>query len=391
MSAAAAGGATIPGTRFPSESVVTVEALASLCARLKRLDAIALDTEFVRTRTFFARLGLVQISDGSTCYLVDPIAVRDLSPLAEILAAEKPVKVLYSCSEDMEVLYHSCCVVPQGVFDAQIAAGVLGYSFTGGYQALVKELLGVELPKGATRSNWCRRPLSAAQLFYAIEDVEHLLQVYEILVKKLKEQGRFEWAIEEFAALSDVSKIDPDPETYYLKLKQVASMKPRQLAALRELCAWREKQARRRDRPRNFVVKDSVLVQMARRSPRCREDFERYDSIHPREIQRSHKFWLRILHRAAAMPDEELPKDMREYRRTSNFDRLVKALRAAVVARSESLGVQSEILAPRRMLEGYAFHVLNGNNGSCSCLNGWRRKVLGDDLEAAARRELQDS
>lgn len=384
------GGVAIPGTRLPSASIISPRGLNALCDHLRGQDRIALDTEFVRTRTFFARLGLIQICDGETGYLIDPIAVKDLSPLAPILEAERPVKVLYSCSEDLEVLYHQCGVVTHGIFDAQIAAGIVGYGFAGGYQALVKALLDVDIPKHATRTNWCKRPLSNEQLFYAIEDVEHLLQVHDLLAARLVELGRMSWAEEEFAALSDASKIDPDPDAYYLRLRQCGSMKPRQLAALRRLCAWREREARRRDRPRSYVVKDAVLVAMARRPPRSVDDFKRFDGIHPREIQRSHKTWLNILSEAESLPPEALPPDRRHRRRTAHFDRVVKALRAAAQTQSEELGVQSDLLAPRRLLEDVASRVLHGPQQTCCTSrdeDGWRADVLAGPFDEAVRNE----
>ncbi|HEV7516781.1 MAG TPA: ribonuclease D, partial [Thermoanaerobaculia bacterium] len=205
------------------QPVVAVEsgaALAAAAAGWSGVQALALDTEFVRERTFFPRLGLVQVSDGHAAYLVDPLAIADLAPLAATLRAPGTIKVLHSASEDLEVFQRSLSAVPEPLFDTQIGAALAGVGASLGYQKLVATVLGVELGKGETRTDWLARPLSPAQRSYAAEDVAYLLPVYERLRAELLRLGRFDWALADSAALlAGLTRLDEDPESAYLRIR----------------------------------------------------------------------------------------------------------------------------------------------------------------------------
>ena len=264
---------------------------------------MALDTEFVRERTFFQKLGLVQVAVDDADWLIDPLAVRDLQPLVELLRAPAVVKVVHAASEDIEVLHHTLGTEPRPLFDTQVGAALAGGAAAQGYARLVAAELGVELHKGETRTDWLRRPLTQGQIEYAAEDVVHLLPLYRLLSRRLEEQGRLAWALEDSAALADPARFAEAPERAYLRLRAAGRLGRRQLGALRALAAWRDTEARRRDIPRRFLLRDELLLALAARQPKTLRELERLPSYDPRQGARDAGTWLEILERAAGLPD----------------------------------------------------------------------------------------
>jgi len=372
----------------PPPALVTDAAVLAAAARpWEARGALALDTEFVRERTFFPRLGLVQLADGAAVTLVDPLAVADLSPLLAALRAPGPVKVLHSASEDLEVFYRAWGIVPAPLFDTQIAAALAGIGPSLGYQRLVQTLLGVELPKGETRTDWLARPLSAAQLAYAAEDVVHLPPLYELLSAELERLGRLAWAHEDSAALAaGLSRLDEDPQRAYLRLRGAGRLTRRQLASLRALAAWREGEARRRDLPRNFVLREELLLGLATRRPATAGELERVPSFDVRQAARDGAVWLELIRAAEALPADELPPEPDRLPVTPAFKRLEAELRAIVAQRAAALGLPNEVLASRRNLDSLLKSAaLDPEPRLPRALAGWRREVVGEDLLAAVR------
>ena len=382
------GGLTVA----PAAELVTDSAALAAAARgWEGKGTLALDTEFVRERTFFPRLGLVQLSDGGAVTLVDPLAVADLAPLLAALGhpgpAGGPVKVLHSASEDLEVLYRAYGVVPEPLFDTQIAAALAGLGTSLGYQKLVAAVFGVELPKGETRTDWLARPLSPAQLAYAAEDVAYLPALYERLSEELDRLGRLAWAREDSAALAaSLARLDEDPELAYLRRKGAGRLSRRQLAALRALAAWREREARRRDLPRSFVLKEDLLLVLAARRPKTPRELARLPSFDPRQAARDGAVWLELIREAEALPEEDLPPEPARLPITAGFRELETALRAIVARRAAELGLPGEVLAPRRTLDAILRSAATDPEPRLPReLAGWRREVVGEDLLAAAR------
>lgn len=378
------GGLTVA----PAAELVTDSAALAAAARgWEGKGALAVDTEFVRERTFFPRLGLVQLSDGGAVTLVDPLAVADLAPLLGALAASGPVKVLHSASEDLEVLYRAYGIVPEPLFDTQIAAALAGLGTSLGYQKLVAAVFGVELPKGETRTDWLARPLSPAQLAYAAEDVAYLPALYERLSAELDRLGRLAWAREDSAALAaSLARLDEDPEFAYLRRKGAGRLSRRQLAVLRALAAWREREARRRDLPRSFVLKEDLLLALATRRPKTPRELARLSSFDPRQAARDGAVWLELIREAEALPEEDLPPEPARLPITAGFRELETALRAVVARRAAELGLPGEVLAPRRTLDAILKSAATDSEPRLPReLAGWRREVVGEDLLAAAR------
>ncbi|HSU82500.1 MAG TPA: ribonuclease D [Thermoanaerobaculia bacterium] len=363
----------------------TDAALAAAAEGWAQAPVLGLDTEFVRTNTFYHRLGLIQISDGAVSWLVDPLAARDLSPLAAVFRSPG-VKVLHSASEDIEVFYRALGVLPEPLFDTQIAGALAGAGAFLSYQKLVAAYLGVELAKEETRTDWLARPLSPGQLAYAAEDVAYLVPLYERLTADLESLGRLDWVLEDSAALLDTSRFQEDDESAYLRIKGAGRLDRRQLGALQTLSSWREKEARRRDLPRNFVLKEGLLLDLAVRRPREERDLKRLPSFDARQAARDGATWLQLLAQAAERPESELPPRISGKPFSPAAREVETRLRDKVRERAAELNVPPEILAPRRALDA----LLRLNLGKPDPrlpheLEGWRRRAIGEDLLREAR------
>ena len=282
--------------------ITSNEDLAQASRLWAEAPVLGLDTEFVRTNTFFHKLGLIQVSDGRTSWLVDPLAARDLTPLAAVFRSPG-VKVLHSASEDMEVFYRGLGVLPEPLFDTQVAGALAGAGAFLSYQKIVAAYLGVELAKEETRTDWIARPLSAAQLAYAAEDVAFLVPLYERLKSDLESQDRLSWPFEDSASLLDTSRFEEDSEGAYLRVKGAGRLDRRQLAALRSLAAWRDREARRRDMPRSFVLKEDLLLTLATRRPKVLRDLQKLPSYDPRQGARDAETWLQLIEETEALPE----------------------------------------------------------------------------------------
>jgi ribonuclease D len=371
--------ATTPASpTVPIDWIDTAAGLQEAAARWRRATALGIDTEFVRERTFYPRLGLLQVADGARSSLIDPLALADLEPLRELLADPAIVKVAHSPSEDLEVLFHRFGEFPAPLFDTQAAAGLAGLDPTMSYQRLVREILGVELAKGETRTDWLRRPLSMAQLEYAAHDVELLLPLHAALRPRLEANGRLPWLLEESARLGDAARFLPPPEEAWRRFGGLGALDRKQLAALRALAEWRERQARERDLPRNFVLKESALLTLARRRPQSLQELAAVPDLLPKQVERHGETLLRILGEVRQLAPEDLPapppRGARDERGRQLVDRLVEAVRL----RAEAMGVTPTLLASRRELKQLL--VASAAALPPPSLAGWRWEQIGGDL-----------
>lgn len=232
--------------------ISTHQALLDFCQRAREFDAIAVDTEFLRERTFHPRLCLVQIATPAESVAVDPLVIDDLSPLAELMADESVTKVFHACSQDMEVMLHTVGVLPRPIFDTQVAAAFLGERQQISYGALVQTFCGVSLPKTESLTDWSRRPLTDKQIEYAIDDVKYLIVAYTEMMSRLRELGRVDWVLDELRPLADESHYRADRHEAFRKVKRINSCSRHQLGIARELAAWREDRAERRNIPRKW-------------------------------------------------------------------------------------------------------------------------------------------
>ncbi|HEX4495541.1 MAG TPA: ribonuclease D [Thermoanaerobaculia bacterium] len=365
--------------------------LAAAARTWAEAPVLGLDTEFVRTNTFYHRLGLIQVSAGPASWLVDPLAARDLSPLAAVFRSPG-VKVIHSASEDIEVFYRALGVLPEPLFDSQIAGALAGAGAFLSYQKLVAAYLGVELAKEETRTDWMARPLSPGQLAYAAEDVAYLAPLYERLTAELEGLGRLSWVFEDSAALLDTSRFQEDDEAAYLRIKGAGRLDRRQLGALQTLAAWREKEARQRDLPRNFVLKEALLLDLASRRPKLPKDLPRLAAFDARQAARDGATWFELLEQAEARPESELPPRLAGKPFSPAAREVEARLRDKVRERATELNVPPEILAPRRTLDALLRLTVGRPDPHLpEELQGWRREAIGEDLlrEALAEERTQ--
>ncbi len=347
--------------------------LSRACARWMKADAIGIDTEFVRERTFFPLPALIQVADPEGVILIDILALEDLIPLAEILAAPAPLKVMHAFSEDLEVLAIAAGCEPDAVFDTQLAGAFTGYGFSLGYRGLVEAMLDIHVDKGETRSDWLRRPLSEAQLRYAALDAEYLLPMYKKLDANLSTLGRRPWLEEEEKHVRRARERDKQPELAYLKVKDRLRLSPQDHALLRELAEWREREAMTRDRPRRHVLADNVLVAIAQSRPRSVDALRALDGLSDRAASRYAEAILSCVDSCAEgeISDADTPVDLRPYAGT------MKRLKRVVKDEAVRLKLPPELLANRRALESLLVAALNDSyNPVPPEFLGWREKVI---------------
>jgi ribonuclease D len=353
----------------------TADAVTNLAARLAKHAAIGLDTEFLRERTYRAELCLIQVSADDDAACIDPIALPDLAALAGPLTAPGVVKVMHASRQDLEVLLPAVGLV-RPVFDTQIAAALAGFAAQVGYGEIVRRLLGVELSKSHTRTDWSRRPLSPEQIEYALDDVRHLIPLKLALEEKLDELGRRSWLAEELAALEDASGLATDPQQAWRRLKGLRGLDPGRERLARSLAAWRERRALERNRPRGWILDDAALRELIVRVPRSLEALRAIAEM-PAGVVRHCGGELLACVAAAEIPDPAPALDLRQ-RPDPLKSALVKRLAALNQAVAAELGITAEVLATRRDLERLA-----DGSKDIAALHGWRRAVIGEKLLGA--------
>lgn len=343
---------------------------------------IGLDTEFIRTRTFYPIPALYQVATPDATYLVDPLPIDQWDDFADLLRDPNATIVMHACSEDLEVFARHLQIQPAGLFDTQVAEGFLGPDFSLSYAALVERYGGTTLAKQATRSDWLARPLSEGQLHYAREDVEHLLMLHESLVAGLRETGRLEWFEEENQRRTRANGVAPDQ--YYRSLKKAWRFSPRQLGRLQGICSWREQRARTRDLPRQRVVRDEHLLDLA---VEPRSDKEAVFGALPEPIaKRFSRDLARVLEAADALPETDLPPPL-ERPLNQRESELVKRLRAIARERAEQLGFAAELLSRRRDVEACLRYFIE-HRQLHEVFRSWRYPLVGARFEELLETEV---
>lgn len=273
-------------------------ALLQACRRLKDCAWLAVDTEFERVSTYYPELCLLQFACKELTVVIDPLAVTDLEPVYEVLYDPAVIKVFHAARQDLEIFFHTRGDLPVPVFDTQIAAPLLGYDNQIGYANLIRELLGVELTKTQTRTDWKRRPLSSSQLEYAADDVIYLGQAYEKMSARLNASGQLSLLVEEFRALLRPELYQPDPENMWQRIKKAEKLNGNVLVVLQQLAAWREVTARAENRPRSWILRDYTLVEMAQLSPANQGDLARINGMNRRALKRHGATLIKIIEQA---------------------------------------------------------------------------------------------
>ena len=362
----------------------TTDELARVCADFARHDYVTVDTEFIRERTYYSQLCLVQLArpldegesgdDGAV--IVDPLAADiDLAPLDALMADEGVLKVFHASRQDLEIFHNRTGRVPAPLFDTQVAAMVCGYGEQVGYETLVRRIAKAELDKSSRFTDWARRPLSDKQLAYALGDVTHLRKIYETLAARLAETGRGHWVAEEMAVLRDPGTYVNDPREAWRRVK-ARSSSPKFLAVVRALAEWREATAQARDVPRSRLMKDDALLEVANARPKTMEELGRLRLLQ-REARRAEtgSEILAAVAAGEACPPDQRPKPPVAPRRKEGSAAIADMLKVLLKARAEQLGVASKLIASGSDLEALA----GEDDPDLPVLTGWRREAFGED------------
>ena len=355
--------------------IATAQGLAQSLPRWQQAAPLALDTEFIRTDTFFPKLGLVQLGDGQGEALIDPVAIPDLRALDAVLGPQGPLKILHACSEDLEVLTPLTATGLGTVHDTQIALALLGEGLQVGYQKALQLVLEIDIPKDVSRSDWLQRPLSQQQRDYAALDVRHLPALYAELKSRLRARGL--WPHYE-AECAEACRLPApvDPGTAWMDHPNAWRLAPRELAVLRALMAWREEQAVARDVPRGHLLKPPALFDLARRQPRNLLGFGDINELNPRVARRDGSELLDLIAAARALPESQWPARLppplpREA--GSVYD----ALKAALQPVADAAGLPLEVLWRKRLADRVVLAAVDrGIEAGLARLGGWREPLL---------------
>jgi ribonuclease D len=370
-------------TRKDIQYIDSAPDLARYCGRLGVADWIALDTEFLREKTYYPKLCLLQIATPDSVACIDPLALDDLDPILDLIFDAGITKVMHSARQDMEIFYHLRGKAPAPVFDTQIAALLLGYPDQIGYGNLVREVLNVSLEKLHTRADWSVRPLTRDQIDYAADDVIYLVDVYRNLHDRLAERGRLEWLDEDFARLSSDALYCNPPEDAWLRIKGANRLKGAALAVLQALAGWRETLAQQRDRPRGWILRDEVMLEMARHRPVSVEQLGRIRGLQEAFIRHNGEQLIGLIAAAGSKPPAPLPDAGSRLQLTPAQDALVDVMSAVVRISGIEHALNPAVLATRKQLER-----LVSGDAEVEFMHGWRRKLVGERLQALLKGEL---
>jgi ribonuclease D len=355
--------------------ITTTEDLAAFCKPLAATEFIAVDTEFMRERTYWPKLCLAQVAGPDDAAAIDALAEGiDLAPLDELMANAKVLKVFHAARQDLEIFYLRMNKVPQPLFDTQIAAMVCGHGEAASYESLATKLAKAKIDKSSRFTDWSRRPLSERQISYALSDVTHLRVVYEKLRRQLEKSGRLSWITEEVAVLNDPATYRADPEQAWRRLKPRGAS-PRLLGTLKEVAAWRERTAQRIDIPRQRLLRDEQLLEIASHAPKTTEDLAMTRGLgrgfaegwQGREL-------MEAIERARTVPDAELPTRDKPPEQLRAPSAVVDLLRTLLRLKAEQAGVAGRLVASADELDRLA-----AGKRDIAALRGWRREVFGND------------
>lgn len=354
--------------------------LRALCERLRGSPWLAIDTEFIRERTYYARLCLIQVANDSIVACVDPLAIDDLAPLLDIVYDPSTTKVFHAASQDLEIFFQLRGEVPKPIFDTQIAAALMGQGEQISYGRLVQNMLGVELDKSHARTDWAQRPLDPDQLNYAADDVRYLRDLFHAQCAELEAKGRLDWLESDFAALTVRERYAFAPEESWRRIRGAQSLRGRQLALLQDLAAWRERRAAELDKPRKWVLQDDVLVELARRAPRNEQQLAKIRGLDERTVRRVGDQLLNTLEAAAERPPDSWPQLPPRRELSTAQEALADALMSILKLCGQEHGISPTAIATRKEIEELAC-----GETELDLLRGWRGRLAGEPLKAFLR------
>lgn len=362
------------------------EQLDDLCHRIENATWIAVDTEFLREKTYYPKFCLLQLATPEWVACVDPIALPNLEKLFKAIYNPNVTKVFHSCRQDLEIFYQLTGKLPSPIFDTQIAAPLLGFTENTGYGMLVSTFLNINLNKAHTRADWSSRPLSADEIQYAADDVIYLCEIYQKMVAQLTELGRLDWLVDDFSALENLAQYEVTPENAWLRVKGKSKLTGKQLSIIQVISEWRERTAQKENRPKNWLVRDDLLFDFAKIQPETIEALSKIRGITDRVLNYYGKELCALIKAAKNSPPIPMPEYTKSvFNKDPKQEAIIDILFALVRIRAEENLLNPTILATRDDLES----LLNGNHEHCLLLKGWRFSMVGNELQQLLLGEIQ--
>ncbi len=351
------------------------QALAEFCSSIQDCRYCALDTEFIREKTYYPLLALIQLATENAQACIDPLKIKDFSPLLALFNKPSMLKILHSPSQDLELFHYNFNALPGPIFDTQIAAAVLGFANQIGYADLVQRVCGVQLEKKYTRADWSRRPLSEGELDYAMDDVRYLIEIYQKLTDQLKEKDRLSWVEADFARMIDAQNYQVDMTSLWKRLKGVQKLKGIALNHADQLCRWREKRAMEKDRPRRWIMKDEDIVDIARFKPKTEKDLNQIGSLSADYIKKIGAEILQVLAESEQMDSSAYPRHSDYIRLTNEQQAKADCLMAMCRLLTEENEIAISSVVSKKDIDGLVAGERDGK-----ILQGWRNQMLGQHL-----------
>lgn len=375
--------------------VTSHQQLTELCDQFAKAEHLAIDTEFVRTRTLFPKLGLIQISDGQTIALVDPVEIHDLSPVWQLLEDESLVKVIHACPEDLEVFLTWGDCQPANLIDSQIMASFLGHGLSVGYATLVDHYLNIRLDKSDSRTDWTKRPLSESQLRYAEADVTHLHKLYPLLLADIRKTPWEQAAKQETQALINKKFTPILLDELYQSVKMSWKLSPKQLNNLKFLASWRYQQAVEKDRPIGFIAKEHTIINVAMRSPKSVGAMANIEGVDVLDVRHKGKAMLSVLRKADNVEPEQYPEKIRRLDEYPGYKQLFKKVKNFISKQAETIGLAPEVCASKKQINQlmsayYNNNLPEGETNQIDLLFGWRYLSFGEVLLKHAKSRFSE-
>ncbi|WP_159567538.1 ribonuclease D [Budvicia diplopodorum] len=367
--------------------ITTDEELQTVCDCASRFARVALDTEFVRTRTYYPQLGLIQLYDGQQVTLIDPLNITRWEPFKDLLTNPNVVKLLHACSEDLEVFHHEFGVLPEPLIDTQVFAAFNQRSLSTGFATLVSEYLQIDLDKSESRTDWLARPLTERQCIYAAADVFYLLPMADTIIQETEALGWSDAAKNECIMMSKRRCEITAPQDAYRDINSAWMLNERQLASLRNLAAWRLTYARERDMAVNFVVREENLWQVARHQPSSLAELEPLGLSGP-EIRFHGRTMLRLVAESLTVSDSDLPAKIERIVDHAGYKKIFKDIKSLIQTVSDSRGLSVELLASRRQINQLLKCYWQDRDEQPELLHGWRGELMGKALSEFLEQEV---
>lgn len=366
--------------RMDIQFVDTTEALQILCKKMKQEPWLALDTEFLREKTYYPKFCLLQIATLEWVVCIDPITLEgELDVLFDVINDPNIIKVLHSCRQDVEIFYSLSGKLPAPVYDTQLVAPLLGFQENPGYAMLVSGFLNINLSKIHTRTDWSQRPLSPEQLQYAADDVIYLAEIYCLMQDKLERLGRKDWLKEDFSQLMNPDLYNIPPENAWLKIRGKNKLTGKQLAIVQVLAQWREKMAKKDNRPKNWILRDELILDMAKLQPTSLPTISEIRGISDGFIRRNGQHVCQLIKEAQDLPSLKLPKKS-QHKKSPQQEAILDVLTGLVRLRADENSLNPIILATRKDLEGLLL-----DEPESSLLYGWRYSMVGQELQSVLK------